>query len=84
MGEIKTRLNISKITAKNLIALFLLATILAVVSAIAKLIGGGATKIDTAQAQGTCWTQVGGGGEGSGCGGCSEGCDSSADESDDF
>lgn len=77
MGEIKKKLNISKITIKNLFLVILLMAVMAVIGAIAKLIGSGVTNINTAQAQ-SCWTPPpGGGGEG---GSDCEGSSSSSSE----
>lgn len=55
MGEIKAKLNIKKITVKNFFVLVLLMAIIAMIGAISKLIGSGASKTNTAQAQGSCW-----------------------------
>ncbi|MBU3901645.1 hypothetical protein KKF25_03300 [Patescibacteria group bacterium] len=68
MGEIKNKLNISKITIKNLFLVVLLMAVMAIIGAAAKLIGSRAANINTAQAQ-SCWTPPGGGGGGEGGGG---------------
>lgn len=59
MGEIKKKLNISKITVKNLFLIILLMVAMAVIGIIAKSIGNKVANISTAQAQG-CWTTPGG------------------------
>jgi len=82
MGEIKNRLNIKKITVKNLFLLILMMAAMAVIGVITKSIGSGRNivNINTAQAQ-SCWTPPGvtpvvpppaegGGGEGSVGGDC--------------
>jgi len=69
MGEIKKKLNISRITIKNLFLVILLMAVMAVISIAAKLIGNKVA--NTAQAQ-SCWTPpppppvgcIGSGGEG--------------------
>jgi len=80
MGEIKKKLNISKITVKNLFLIILLMVVMAVIGIIAKSIGSKVVSINTAQAQ-SCWTPpVGGGcigGEGGG-GACAGGDGSSS------
>lgn len=67
MGEIKSKLNISKITVKNIFLVILLMIVMAVIGVIAKSIGSKVASINTAQAQ-SCWTPppVGGGSEGCG------------------
>ncbi len=75
MDEIKNKLNISKITIKNLFLVILLMAVMAIVGIIAKSIGSGVANISTAQAQ-SCWTPPVGaegssGGEGTGGSDCS-------------
>ena len=65
MGEIKKKLNIKKITSKNLFLLVLLMAVMAVIGVIAKLIGSHNAGSNVAQAQ-TCWTPPGG----TACTGC--------------
>ncbi len=55
MGEIKNKLNISKITVKNLFLIILLTVVMAGIGIIAKSIGSKVANINTAQAQ-SCWT----------------------------
>ena len=74
MGEIKNKLNISKITIKNLFLVILLMVVMAIVGIVAKSIGSKVVNINTAQAQ-SCWTPSGGGGSegGEGSGGSTGG-----------
>jgi hypothetical protein len=65
MGEIKKKLNIKKITPKNLFLLVLLMAVMAVIGVIAKLIGSHNAGSNVAQAQ-SCWTPSGG----TACTGC--------------
>ncbi len=80
MGEIKKKLNISKITVKNLFLIILVMAVMAVIGIIAKSIGGKVANINTAWIQ-SCSADVpagcDGGTEGGG-GSCSAGCDSEA------
>ncbi len=75
MDEIKTKLNISKITIKNLFLIILLMAVMAIVGIIAKSIGSKVANINTAQAQ-SCWTHP------PPSEGCSEGCSDGAEGSD--
>jgi len=79
MGEIKKKLNINRITVKNLFLVILLMAIMAVIGAAARLIGGRAADINIAQAQ-SCWVPPSGvgcsgvpDGSGEGCGQASTG-----------
>lgn len=72
MGEIKKKLNIKKITAKNLFLLVLLMVVMAVIGIIAKLIGSHTSGSNIAQAQ-SCWTPPPGGGACTGDSDCAAG-----------
>lgn len=79
MGEIKKKLNINRITVKNLFLVILLMAIMAVIGAAARLIGGRAADINITQAQ-SCWVPPSGvgcsgvpDGSGEGCGHASTG-----------
>ncbi len=81
MEEIKNKLNISKITVKNLFLIILLMAVMAIVGIIAKSIGGKVANINTVQAQ-SCWTTPpGGGGGGGGGSACASDGSSSAGSS---
>ncbi len=79
MNEIKNKLNISKITIKNLFLVILLMAVMVIVGIIAKSIGSGVANINTAWIQ-SCSADVPsseGCAEGCGCaegGDCGEGC----------
>jgi hypothetical protein len=89
MGELKMKLNIKKITTKNLVVLVLVMMMMGILGVVAKIIGGDAMKMtNVSKAQAQCWsyTSVGGGcacGDAGGCGtgeGASSGCTSGSSD----